>query len=75
MDMTLDSLQAELLKLSAADRARLLDILFDSIDHDEVLDREWEMVADDREAELDSGVVTAVDGQEALARLRAKHLG
>mgnify|MGYP001420384788 CR=1 FL=1 len=73
MDMTLDTLQAELLKLSAADKARLLDVLLDSIDEDEEVEREWQRVADEREAELESGAVVAVDGPTVLARLRAKY--
>ena len=75
MEMTLDSLQAEVLKLSAADRTRLLDVLLDSIDEDEEVEREWEQIADERDAELDSGAVSPVDGPAVLARLRAKHLG
>ena len=75
MEMTLDSLQAEVLKLSTADRARLLDVLLDSIDEDEEVEREWEQIADERDAELDSGMVSAVDGPSVLARLRAKHVG
>lgn len=75
MELTLDSLQAEVLKLSAADRTRLLDVLLDSIDQDEEVEREWEQIADERDAELDSGSVAAVDGPSVLARLRAKHVG
>jgi hypothetical protein len=75
METTLDTLQAEVLKLSAADRARLLDTLLDSIDQDEEMEREWERIAEERDAELDTGAVTPVDGPAMLARLRAKHLG
>lgn len=75
MDMTLDSLQAEALKLPASDRTRLLDALLDSIDQDEEIEREWEKIADERDAELESGAVTAVDGPTVLARLRAKYTG
>jgi RNA polymerase-interacting CarD/CdnL/TRCF family regulator len=73
MDMTIDTLQAEIRKLSAADRARLLDSLLDIIDEDEEVEREWEQVADERDAELESGAVQAVDGPTVLARLRAKY--
>jgi len=73
MDMTIDTLQAEIRKLSAADRARLLDSLLDIIHEDEEVEREWERVADERDAELESGAVQAVDGPTVLARLRAKH--
>lgn len=75
MEITLDTLQAEVLKLSAADKTKLLDALLDSIDEDEEVEREWELVADQRDAELESGAVSPVDGPAVLARLRAKHLG
>ncbi|GMV46618.1 MAG: hypothetical protein AMXMBFR66_20160 [Pseudomonadota bacterium] len=73
MEVTLDILQAEVLKLSAADRAKLLDVLLDSIDEDEEIEREWEQIADERDAELESGAVLPVDGTAVLARLRAKY--
>ena len=75
MDFTFDTLQAEMLKLPATDRARLLDILLDSIDQDEEVEREWEKIADYRDAELDAGAVLPVDGPAVLARLRAKFHG
>jgi Putative addiction module component len=75
MELTLDALQAEVLKLSAVDRARLLDVLLDSIDEDEEVEREWEQIADERDAELESGKVAAVDGPTVLARLRAEYPG
>ena len=73
MDVTLDTLQAEVLKLSPADRAKLLDVLLDSIDEDEEVEREWERIADERDADLESGAVSPVDGEAVLARLRAKY--
>jgi putative addiction module component (TIGR02574 family) len=75
MESTLDTLQAEVLKLSPVDRAKLLDLLLDSIDEDEEVEREWEQIADERDEELDSGKVSAVDGPTVLARLRAKYPG
>jgi putative addiction module component (TIGR02574 family) len=75
MELTLDALQAEVLKLSPVDRAKLLEVLLDSIDEDEEVEREWEQIADERDAELDSGKVSAVDGPTVLARLRAKFPG
>ena len=75
MDLTFDTLQVEILRLPAPDRARLLDILLDSIHQDEEVEREWEKIADHRDAELDSGAVLPVDGSAVLARLRAKFAG
>ena len=75
METTLDTLQAEVMKLSAADRARLLDALLDRVDQDEEVEKEWERVADRRDAELDSGAVVALDGPAVLAGLKAKFPG
>ena len=75
METTLDALQAEVMKLSAADRSHLLDALLDRVDQDEEVENEWERVADRRDAELDSGAVVAVDGPAVLARLKAKFPG
>ena len=75
METTLDTLQAEVMKLSAADRSRLLDALLDKVDQDEEVEKEWEQIADRRDAELDSGAVIAVDGPTVLASLKAKFPG
>ncbi len=75
MELTLEVLQTEVMKLSAEDRSRLLDTLLDSMDQDEDTEHEWEQLADRRDAELDSGAVEAVDGATVLARLRAKFPG
>jgi hypothetical protein len=71
----LDAVQSEVLKLSSVDRAKLLDALLDSIDWDEAAEREWEQLADERDAELDAGQESVLDGPAVLARLRARHLG
>jgi putative addiction module component (TIGR02574 family) len=75
MELTLEVLQTEVMKLSAEDRARLLDTLLDSMDQDKDTEREWEELADRRDAELESGAVEAVDGPTVLARLRAQFPG
>ena len=73
MELTLDALQAEVLKLSPTDRAQLLDVLLDSMDEDQEVERAWEQIADERDAELESGAVLPVDGPTVLARLRAQY--
>jgi putative addiction module component (TIGR02574 family) len=70
----LEALEAEVLKLTPADRSHLLERLVASLDSDPEVEEAWEREADRREAELDSGAVAAVPGDEALARLR-KRLG
>lgn len=72
MNANLDVLEAEVLKLTAADRVHLLERLIASLDADPEVEEAWEREADRREAELESGSVAAVAGHEAIARLRAR---
>jgi len=75
MSTTLDLLQAQVLGLPTAERARLLDRLIFSLDADANIEAEWDVVADAREKALDSGTVTAVPAEEAIARLQARCKG
>lgn len=68
----LEVLEAEVLQLSPVERSHLLERLIVSLDLDPEVEMAWEREADRREAELDSGSVSIVPGQEAIARLRAK---
>ena len=68
---TLESVEASALKLSTADRSRLLECLLASLDADAEVEQAWEALADQREADLDSGATVAVPAEAALARLRA----
>jgi hypothetical protein len=69
MSTTLEALQAEVLRLPPADRAKLLDRLIASLDTDPEVEAAWDAVADEREAQLESGAVQAVPLDEAIARL------
>ena len=64
----LEVLEAEALQSIPANRSRLIA----SLDSDPEIAESWEREADRREAELESGSIAAVPGQEAIARLRAK---
>ena len=72
MSISLEALEAEVLKLAPADRSHLLERLVASLDSDPEVEAAWEHEADRREAELDSGAVVAAPGDEAMARLRSK---
>ncbi len=72
MNTTVEIIEAQALQLTAADRSHLLERLIASLDTDPDIEAAWEQEADRREAELDSGDVTAIPGPEAMARLRAK---
>ena len=72
MSLPIEALEAELLRLSTADRLRVLDRLIASLDADKARDDAWNKVAARRDEELASGKVGAIPGPEALARLRAE---
>lgn len=75
MSSNLEALQAEVLRLSPADRARLLDRLVASLDVDASVEAAWDAVADQREQELSLGTVEAVPLEVAVARLEARFPG
>ena len=66
-------LEARVLKLSAEDRARLLDRLILSLDADDSRDAAWNALAAQRDEEIESGAVVEIDGPKAVDRLRAKY--
>ena len=72
MSTHLKVIEAEAMKLTPADRSHLLERLVASLDLDPEIEEAWELEADRREAELQSGAAVAVPGHEAIARLRAK---
>lgn len=75
MSTTLEALQAEVLRLSPKDRARLLDRLIASIDVDTEAEAAWDALADQREGEIDTGAVQPVPIEVAIARLEARFPG
>ena len=75
MSTTLEALQAEVLRLSPSDRARLLDRLIASLDVDAQAEAAWDAVADEREEQLQSGAVQTVSLDVAIARLEARFPG
>ena len=72
MTIVLETLQTEVLRLSPAERARLLDRLIESLDGERTLDELWEQEAARRDAEIEDGSSIPVDGKEVVARLRAE---
>ena len=75
MSNTLEALQAEVLRLSPADRARLLDRLIASLDVDSDAEAAWDDLADKREQELETGAVRSVPLDVAIARLEVRFPG
>ena len=75
MPTTLEALQAEVLRLSPVDRARLLDRLIASLDLDADNEAAWDQLAETREQELDAGSVRGIPLEVAVARLEAQFPG
>jgi hypothetical protein len=72
MPLPLEALESEVLQLSAADRARLLDRVVASLDADEARDAAWDAVAAGRDAEIEAGLSAEIPVDAVLARLRAE---
>jgi Putative addiction module component len=75
MSSTLETLQAEVLRLPPKDRARLLDRLIASLDVDFESEAAWDAVADSREDEIERGAVESVPIEAAIERLEARFAG
>jgi putative addiction module component (TIGR02574 family) len=72
MTISLETLEVEVLRLSTADRARLLDRLIASLDADHARDEAWDAVAARRNAEIETGQAKEIPLDDVLARLRAE---
>lgn len=72
MSSNIETLEIELLRLSTAERARLLDKLIISLDQDQELDLAWDNEAARRDSEIEEGTSALVDGKSVLARLRSQ---
>ena len=72
MTISIEALESEVLRLSTADRKRLLDRVVQSLDADAARDAAWDAVAAQRDAEIELGNAEAVSLDEALTRLRAE---
>ena len=74
MSTPIHEFEAEVLRLAANVRARILERLIESFDHDTKLGQVWLDEALRREQEVVSGKVAMVPGREAVARIRAQLL-
>lgn len=72
MTSTVETLEAEVLQLPAAERARLVERLIASLDADPAVEEAWAAEVERRHAEVESGAVTLLPGPETLARLKAE---
>lgn len=72
--MTIEMLEVEALRLSAAERARLVERLITSLDTDPEVEEAWSAEVERRNAEIESGSVALLPGPETLAKLKAEFL-
>jgi putative addiction module component (TIGR02574 family) len=72
MSSTVETLEAEALQLSAAERGRLIERLIASLDVDPEVEEAWAAEVERRNAEIESSAVAMVPGPEALAKLKAE---
>ena len=70
--MSLTSIQEEIVRLSAADRARLIDFLWDSLDEARVkeIEAKWAAESEERIDAVDRGELQTIDGPSGLQELR-----
>jgi len=70
--MSLASIQNEIEKLEPAERAALIDVLWDSLDEERIKEIEatWAAESEDRIDAFEHGELPAVDGPSALKELR-----
>ena len=72
MSIPVHELEAEVLGLPPAERARLLERLNESFEPESRVRDAWIALSLTREAEVKSGKVALVPGHEAVARVRAR---
>jgi putative addiction module component (TIGR02574 family) len=70
--MSLTSIEDEISRLTSAERAKLIDILWESLDEARVKDIEakWAAESEERIDAVDRGELQTVDGPAALRDLR-----
>lgn len=70
--MTTDQIEEELMKLPAADRARLAERLIASLDEDAEVEAAWRAEVRRRDTELQSGAVQGIPVEDALTTIRTR---
>ena len=71
MASSIEIIEAEALRLSATERARLIERLIASLDVDPGVEEAWAAEVERRNNEVESGKVSLVSGPEAIAKLKA----
>ncbi len=71
MSATIEELETQVMNLGQADRTRILERLLASVEESPEIEASWIEEAMRRKAEVESGKVQLVPGNEAIARLEA----
>lgn len=72
MSTRAEELAAEVLGLSLAQRAHLLEKLIANLDSEPDVENAWAAEVQKRHAEIESGAISPFPGVETLARLRSE---
>ena len=72
MSSNVEVLEAEVLQLPVAERARLVERLIASLDADPEIEEAWAAEVERRQAQLESGATKLRPGPEILAKLKAE---
>jgi len=72
MAASVEIIEAEALRLSAPERARLVERLIASLDIDPGVEEAWAAEVERRNSELENGKVASLSGPEALEKLKAE---
>jgi len=70
--VTIDQIESELLRLPAAERARVAQRLIASLDEDSEVEGAWLAEVHRRDEELKSGAVQAIPVEDALTTIRSR---
>ena len=72
LSMSLASIQTEIEKLEPAERAALIDVLWESLDENRIkeVQARWAAESEDRIDAFERGELAAIDGESALEELR-----
>jgi putative addiction module component (TIGR02574 family) len=70
MSSQVEVLEAEAMKLTAEERARLADRLIASLSEDAQIEEAWAVEVERRIAEIEAGRATVIPAAEAIARAR-----
>ena len=69
---TVETLEAAALKLTPAERARLVDRLIATPDADPEVEEAWAAEVERRQTEIENGAVTLLPGPVSLTKLKAE---